>query len=363
MTAAIIIDLKAEFAALLQTAEQNLVRDFHFLSLASDLKPWQDTGIELVEGDCLTTFVSGQTRFKDLPLSLEADFQVWFRIGLDGEVFRGTRQSHSCTATRPGRLFIGSYFPGEWTTKSGDLATPDAAYAMVTGDLSVLVIRWQDDALKSLQQLSAPSLAGHLIAQEIDRLQSPVLPPENWHYLWFLGEAEIYRACQTPENTPAVCCHTHNDTGIIQKSVVLDFMPDTLLRWAWKIEVLPSAVREDTLPTHDYLSIAVEFDNGQDITYYWSAELAPETAYRCPIPTWQHRETHVVIRSGAEGLGQWFNEERNLYADYVKTIGGDLPGKIVKVWLIAVSLFQHQEGHCQYADINILSNQRVIPIL
>lgn len=39
------------------------------------------------------------------------------------------------------------------------------------------------------------------------------------------------------------------------------------------MDLLPSEVREDTLTTHDYMSIAVEFDNGQDITCYWSAEL------------------------------------------------------------------------------------------
>jgi hypothetical protein len=32
------------------------------------------------------------------------------------------------------------------------------------------------------------------------------------------------------------------------------------------MELLPSEAREDMLPAHDYLSIAMEFDNGQDIT-------------------------------------------------------------------------------------------------
>ncbi|MFZ2404827.1 MAG: DUF3047 domain-containing protein [Methylobacter sp.] len=82
--------------------------------------------------------------------------------------------------------------------------------------------------------------------------------------------------------------------------------------------------------THDYLSIAVEFDNRQDIIYYWSAELPPETSYRCPISTWAHRGTHVVLRSGQQGLGEWFNEDRNLYQDYINAIGGTVPGNIIK---------------------------------
>jgi hypothetical protein len=106
----------------------------------------------------------------------------------------------------------------------------------------------------------------------------------------------------------------------------------------------------------------VEFDNGQDITYYWSAELPVGTAYRCPIPTWTARETHVVIRSGSEGLGQWFDEERDIYRDYLEFVGGPAPARIVRVWLIAVSLFQGKEGECRYADLAFVTEKGVTPI-
>ncbi len=145
--------------------------------------------------------------------------------------------------------------------------------------------------------------------------------------------------------------------------MVLPFLPGTRLRWAWRMEELPSKVREDVLLTHDYLSIAVEFDNGQDITYYWSAELPEGTGFRCPIPTWTARETHVVARSGREGLGQWLREDRDVLADYEAKIGGPLPGKIVRVWLIAVSLFQHTEGKCDYADISFLTRDGAVKVL
>ncbi len=124
------------------------------------------------------------------------------------------------------------------------------------------------------------------------------------------------------------------------------------------MEELPSKTREDTLPTHDYLSIAVEFDNGQDMTYFWSSELPVDMGFRCPIPSWAARETHVVARSGLGGLGQWFDEERDVYADYVANIGSPVPGNIVRVWLIAVSLFQHSDGRCQYAGVSFATRPR-----
>ncbi|MGZ4954725.1 MAG: DUF3047 domain-containing protein [Methylobacter sp.] len=357
-----IIEFKSRFIELLDKVAKGVIYEHRLFELPSEQKPWVDTGLDVEAGDSFSSFAAGQTRFKDLPITLEPNFQLWFRIGRDGEIFRSTRDSHSFTVEQPGRLYLASYFPGEWASKTGEQVTPDEAYDMVTGNLAVLLIRWQGNTLDGLKTLAENGDVDNLIAKEIDRLVSPVISPEGWDYLWFIGPAEIYQSCEAPAKESAICCHTHNDTGLLQKPVSLPFKPNTRLRWSWKMDVLPSSVREDTLPTHDYLSIAVEFDNGQDITYYWSAELPPETSYRCPIPTWTHRETHVVIRSGQQGLGEWFNEDRDVYQDYIDAIGGAMPGNIVKVWLIAVSLFQHKEGVCQYADINFLSDGRVVTV-
>ena len=43
---------------------------------------------------------------------------------------------------------------------------------------------------------------------------------------------------------------------------------------------LPGLLREDSVPSHDYLSIAVEFENGLDLTYYWSTALPVGTHLR-----------------------------------------------------------------------------------
>lgn len=357
-----VIEFKSRFTELLGNVAKDVIVDHCFFDVPSDQKPWFDTGLDVEASDNLTSFAAGKTQFKDLPITLEPNFQLWFRIGQDGEIFRGTRDSHSFTAEQSGRLYLASYFPGEWSSKTGELVTPDEVYNMVTGNIVVLLIHWQGNTLDGLKNFAEHSDANNLIAMEIDRLVSPIITPEGWDYLWFAGPAEIYQSRAVPVKKSAICCHTHNDVGLLQKPIFLPFKPNTRLRWSWKIDTLPSTVREDTLPTHDYLSIAVEFDNGQDITYYWSAELPPETVYRCPIPTWTARETHVVIRSGSQGLGEWLNEERDIYQDYSDAIGGVIPGNIVKVWLIALSLFQHEEGVCQYADISFLSDDRVIPV-
>ena len=64
-----------------------------------------------------------------------------------------------------------------------------------------------------------------------------------------------------------------------------------------------------------------------------------------------------------EGLGQWFDEERDVYRDYGEKIGGAFPAKLIRVGLIAVSLFQRTEGKCQYAGISFVTDEGVLPVL
>ena len=104
---------------------------------------------------------------------------------------------------------------------------------------------------------------------------------------------------------------------------------------------------------NDYLSIAVEFDNGQDLTYLWSATLPVGTSFRCPFPWWNERETHHVIRSGPAGLGRWQEETQPLLADYERAIGGPPPSRIVAVWLISVAILQRGRGECEYRKIEL----------
>lgn len=355
-------EFRSRFEALLGRLDPRELAGYACIEVPSNRKPWQDSGIDLATGEQVTTFALGSTGLKGTGLRFGADFQLWYRIGPDGEIFRGSRASNSFAVEQPGRLYLASYFPGEWSSRSGALATPDEVYEQATGSLAALILRWRIPPLEGLRKLAALGDVEGWIASEIDRLTNPVLPPQGWHYLWFVGPSEIYRPCLAPAEKPAICCHTHNDVGLLQREVSLPLQPATRLRWSWCMEQLPSEVREDTLPTHDYLSIAVEFDNGQDITYYWSAELPAGTGYRCPIPTWSARETHVAIRSGQEGLGQWFDETREVYRDYLDYIGGPLPGRIVRVWLIAVSFFQGREGKCRYADIRFETGAETIEV-
>ena len=128
------------FEALLRKVPAGLLRQRHVVKIPSDRKPRIDTGIDLAAGETVTTFGAGTTFLTGTNLSFGADFQLWCRVGPEGEIFRGTRASNTFTVAAPGRLYVASYFPGEWATRIGELATPDEVYGAVTGELA---LRWE----------------------------------------------------------------------------------------------------------------------------------------------------------------------------------------------------------------------------
>lgn len=447
--------------ALLARAPEGLIAEHTFAELPADRPPWTDTGVRVAKGDRVTLVSAGRVWLSlRLDLWTPPSFQLWARVGKDGRILRGTRDTHTFTADGDGALHLASHPPGEWADEKGSLATPAEEYAASEGGLTVLAIRWAcepEAGLRALAELGAdrqdvadrehtlrtrayeepdftlgdellkmrfsigeranrtPEEVGHdfeatreallrikaklerglhgleakaereprrplrshhlesfgnygldslhayvPFVRELARLAERDATPDGWRYLWFLGPAEIYRL-ERHGGRDAILCHTRGDVGILQRDVSLPLGDETRLCWYWQVERLPSSLPEDTALSHDYLSIAVEFENGRDITYTWSCSLPPETGYACPLPNWTARETHVVVRSGPELLGHWLREERDLRADYARFIG-EPPERIVRVWLIANSLFQRREGVCRYADIAIADAAGVHPI-
>jgi hypothetical protein len=336
-----------------------------FCYLPANRPPWFDTGIDLAAGQAVTVLADGRVYLsKPLDIWVGPSFQLWCRVGETGPVFRGTRATNTFSTQDGGRLWLASYFPGEWADASGRLGNSPEVYAKVSGGLSALVLAWAQgaDVPGMLRSFTKDTRVPALVLAEAARLDQPVVTPPDWEYLWFLGPGEIYQPLTAPDGRRAIACHTHCDAGILRREARMPLVPGTRLTWSWRVDELPMDLAEDTLPSHDYVSIAVEFDDGQDITYYWSAALPEGSVYRCPIPTWNQRETHVVVRSGSQELGRWLNEDRDVCADYRRILGGPAR-EVVRVWLIANSLFQRGHGRCQYASIRLINDERTLEVL
>jgi len=344
------------------------IRDLKVLYLSADLGLWLDTGLTLKPGERVTTISAGTVWLsRQYRLGLDQPLAAWARIGASGPVFHGARHTDTFSADRAGPLQLKT-FPTRWLSRSGRYAPePPALNPDGGGGVSVVVIRWREgvDPAQALATLTKGGAAPDWAAAELARLRAPTPAPSGWTYLWELGAADIFTAVENAEDggpQRRIDAHTRADVAILQTPVDVALKPATRLNWRWKIDQLPAPVSETSPATHDYLSIAVEFDNGRDLTYFWSRDLAPGTHFHCPLEAWKDRETHVVARSGSTELGQWLAESKPILDDYARAVGGPPPKRIVRVWLIANSVFQRREGHGQFGDIVLEDGARRVAV-
>jgi hypothetical protein len=139
-----------ELAAALERLDGPAVRDLTVVEVPCDRPPWLDTGLHLNRAMRSPASPSAPPA-SAAPVSIGPAFQIWYRIGVRGEIFRGTRDTHTFTAGVAGTLHLASCVPGEWGTTTGALGVPEDVYAMVEGSFSVVLVRWHDDPLQGLR--------------------------------------------------------------------------------------------------------------------------------------------------------------------------------------------------------------------
>ena len=127
-----------------------------------------------------------------------------------------------------------------------------------------------------------------LCRRELDRLGSPIAPPSGWQPHRHVPLAGLHH-----ERGGHVDVHSRGRVEIICREARAPLTETLGLRWRWRIDRIPGRRAEDTLLTHDYISVAVEFDDGRDLSYHWSVALPTETSYRCPLPHWRARANGI----------------------------------------------------------------------
>lgn len=314
--------------------------------------PWKKTGLQLRD-DQEVTFLLGGRWWLSRELDVWVEPGVAFHARIDGEetLFNPMQNSGLMPVMTSGELEIARSI-GEWQSAAGDLFTPEEVYQQFEGEIHGLALVWQaGKAEAGLRQLLAKGDASGVLMAELSRMLQQVTPPPGWKNFFMFGNGDMFHRCGDD-----ICCHTHKNVGILQRDLELSLQPHTRLQWRWIVDALPSKIAEDQALTHDYLSIAVEFDDGRDLTYMWSVDMPVGHVFECPLPRWAGIETHVVVRSGYEELGQWLEESRDVYADYHQFIGGEAT-QVRRVWLIANSVFQRGVGECRFADIIMQDSQ------
>jgi hypothetical protein len=335
--------------ALVAKAKSPELREAHVFELNAGDLPWKDLGITLAKGQEATFLLGGRVW-----LSREQD--LWVEPGVAFHVrTRGTRpifnpmsNTGTMTATADGPLEMARSLV-EFQDDKGELAVPKEDYVKADAHIYGVALVWRGSAVAGLESLLKHGDVDGIIAAELAHIHSPRKLPPGWNNFFMLGGGAIIF---NDIGNGAIAVEPLKNAGILQHPVGIELKPQTMLSWRWIVEELPSRLPEDQLTSHDYLSIAAEFDDGQDLTYFWSCSLPIGKAFRCPIPRWTPLESHMVVRSGSADLGKWVSDERDVYQDYKDHIGGSAKS-LVRVWLLGVSLFQRRSGSCRFADMQV----------
>ena len=121
---------------------------------------------------------------------------------------------------------------------------------------------------------------------------------------------------------------SQNDGSTINKELKLDLKPTCVLQWRWKAVILPKGGDSRKKETDDQaVQVYVTFPRfpqavrSRIIGYVWDTTAPAGTIVGSQKAG---TVTYVVVRSGAEGLGKWFTESRNVCDDYKKIYGEEL---------------------------------------
>lgn len=334
----------------------NMVRSVNFSITPNDL-PWSQTLGKVKAGQHVTFLLSGRWWIlKEHNYWVDPGVAFYARIS-GGTMYNPANNTGTMLADRDGTLEIARTV-GQFKNAKGELFPSEEQYKATEGLIEGIAFIWEGEPLDGLIPLSAAGDVDGLVLAEINRINYQQLLPAGWSYMYMFGDSGIYKEGREGE----LECNSHKNVGILQYNIEAPLTADLKLDWKWIVDKLPSPVAEDQILTHDYLSIAVEFDDGKDITYMWSSEMAEGTAFQCPLPRWAEFETHIVQRSGTKLMGKKVQESRNIFNDYKDHIGGSA-SNITRIWLIANTVFMRGAGRCSYSDIVISQNGQKTTII
>ena len=320
---------------------------------------WRATGATVDAGDALGLFGVGE--FNAGGLLFEARHLLFYRIGTDGPATNFYANQETFVADTPGEVFVALRPPGVyWSDRRGSFPPGFSEAPVVSVNFSVNVVRLGRDTIKGLESLAA---RGDSVAVEALRVldTQKILPP-GYEHLWNLSRANVWQSDRV-NGKGAISAATLGDYSIVKKELDIPLTSSTELLYEARYDALPAAGPEVEAAYHDYLSVAIEFDNGQDLTWMRSVSLPIASHFRCPLPWWDTRETHFVVASGEDGLGEWTSHRRNILADYAVAVSGDAPSRIVGVWFIGVSIAGGKPAAATFADVAIVDGASRVDVL
>jgi hypothetical protein len=319
---------------------------------------WVASGLQVAKGDEVALFADGKLEAQGLVL--EPKFLVWYRVGEAGDAANLVANQDTFVAPADGGIFVTVRPPGVyWPDRRGTYPDGFSAAPAVPVNFQIDLVRFNGTATNGLSTLAAGGDAAAKAA--LANIAARKTLPPGFEPLWYLGASNVW-ANGAGDGRPGITADTDDDTEIVKKALDIPLTPNTEIGFDWRYDAVPALGPETEQQFHDYLSIAVEFDNGQDLTWLRSSHLAAGTHFHCPLAWWDSRETHFVLQGAEAPLGAWSTHTRNVLADYTTSVGREPPKRIVGVWFIGTSVFGRQRAAASFANVVISDGDRRVSV-
>lgn len=156
--------------------------------------------------------------------------------------------------------------------------------------------------------------------------------PKGWTVKEWNGRADI-GVVKAPFGN-ALHLKSSNTSSAIYKDLELDLKEFPVINWKWKVARLPKGADVRKRSADDQaVQVYVIFPrfpeaiNSRLIGYIWDSSAPAGQSFQS---TKSRNTKYVVMRSGQAGLGEWFQEKRNIYDDF-RMFFKEEPPKVVRV--------------------------------
>ncbi len=152
--------------------------------------------------------------------------------------------------------------------------------------------------------------------------------PKGWDLKTKIGipAAEIYLAKEEKDNSSFLRMESdRSSASIICKLEKINLRETPILRWRWKVNVLPEGAdgryeKKDDQPIGIYLGNGNVFLK-KSVSYRWDTDTPKGSEGNCVYGVGTIKIKWFTLRNKEDASGEWFIEERNVAEDFYKAWG------------------------------------------
>jgi len=156
-----------------------------------------------------------------------------------------------------------------------------------------------------------------LVLVDFSKAQNTV--PPGWELLVNKGDAQLRLVSEA--QSQVLQLRSEAASFALQKKMHIALQDKPFLVWQWKVTHLPTGGDFRAHRTDDQAAqLIVAFSSSRFLSYIWDSTVPRGSAGNAPAPPFR-KILALVMQSGAQALGTWITERRNLIQDYTHLFG------------------------------------------